>query len=171
MSCSMERRWLGVVSLALLFASCSDTPIQTPVDLEHAGTPIQRTIKFAHPQHSYAYGFAFRPAFVKSDHWDIRNYETESKKAWSEISPTVDITITDASGVVRMREVSRISHESGWTLTNGSSQDLPASVYKFIPFPRTAGERYQVRVSVVKGCNDAHLLTPKFFVEMPTASL
>lgn len=145
--------------------------MQIPVDLEHAGTPIVRAIKFAHPEQSYAYGFAFRPTFVKSDHWDLRSYETESKKAWREISPTVDITITDSSGVVRMREVSRISHESGWTLTNGSSQDLPASVYKFIPFPRTAGERYQVRVSVVEGCKNASRLTPRFFIERPTASL
>jgi hypothetical protein len=167
----MELRCLSVVSLALLFASCSDIPIQTPVDLDHAGTPIVRTIKFAHPKQSYTYGFAFRPTFVKSDHWDLQPYETESKKAWSEISPTVEITITDSSGAVRMREVSRISHESGWTLTNGSSQGLPASVYKFIPFPRTAGERYQVRVSVVEGCKDAHLLTPRFFIEEPTASL
>ncbi len=171
MSCSVEWRCLGVVSLALLFASCSDIPIQTPVDLEHTGTPIVRTIKFAHPEQSYTYGFAFRPTFVKSDHWDLQPYETESKKAWNEISPTVDITITDDSGAVCLREVSRISPESGWILTNGSSQDLPAAVYKFISFPRTAGERYQVRVSVVKGCKDAHLLTPRFFVEMPTASL
>jgi hypothetical protein len=156
----------------LLQRACFDVPIQTPIDLEHKGVPVLQTIKFRHPEQGYTYGIAFRPSFVDGPDWLLRaDSETEMKKAWAELSPTVDIAITDSSGVVRMREISRISSASGWTMTNGSQEHRPASVYKFIPFKAIAGERYQVRVFIVKGCIGSNALAPVFFIEMPTASL
>lgn len=157
--------------LFLLSRACFDVPIQTSVDLEHKGVPIFRAIKFRHPEQSYAYGFAFRPSFVSGDYWDMRDYEAETKIAWTELSPTVEVAIFDSSGVIRMREISRLGKESGWTITNGSHQDRPASVYKFISFKPVAGEHYQVRVSVVEGCAGSSALSPVFFIEMPTGSL
>jgi len=155
--------------LFLLSRACFDVPIRASIDLERKGVPIFQTIKFRHPEQTYAYGIAFRPSSVNGDRWDVRDYETETRKAWAELCPTVDITITDASGVRRMREASRISQEDGWTITNGSQDDRPASVYKFIPFKPKAGERYHVRVSVIKGCAGSNALSPVFFIEMPTA--
>jgi hypothetical protein len=156
----------------LLSRACFDIPIQTSIDLEHKGVPVLETIKFRHPEQGYAYGFAFRPSFVHGRYWLYRSsFEAERKKAWAELSPTVDIAITDSSGVVRMRDIGRISSEDGWTMTNGSNEERPASVYKFITFKPVAGERYQVRVYVAKGCLGSNSLSPVFFIEMPTASL
>lgn len=156
----------------LLSRACFDIPIQTSIDLEHKGVPVLQTIKFRHPEQGYAYGFAFRPSFVDGRYWLLRgNSEMEMKKAWAEISPTIDIAITDSSGVIRMRDISRISSGEGWMMTNGSNEDRPASVYKFIRFTPVAGERYQVRVYVAKGCPGSNSLSPVFFIEMPTASL
>jgi hypothetical protein len=56
-------------------------------------------------------------------------------------------------------------------MTNSSQEDRPASVYKSIPFKPVAGERYLVRLNVVKGCVGTNRLSPVFFIEMPTASL
>jgi hypothetical protein len=158
--------------LFLLSRACFDVPIETSVDLEHKGVPVLTTIEFRHPEQGYAYGFAFRPSFVKGPDWLYREgFEAEEKQAWTELSPTVDIAITDSSGVIRMRDISRISREAGWTITNGSHQDRPASVYKFLTFKPVAGERYQVRVYVIRGCVGSSALSPVFFIEMPTSGL
>jgi hypothetical protein len=169
-----------IVGVALFVASfflflqraCFDVPVQTPIDLEHKGVPVLQTLQFRHPEQGYAYGIAFRPSFVDGPDWLLRgDSETEMKKAWAELSPTIDIAITDSAGVVIMREISRISSASGWTMTNSSQEHRPASVYKFITFKVILGERYQVRVFVVKGCVGSNALEPVFFIEMPTASL
>jgi|GEM_PF-5666976 len=135
---------LVVAFLVLLQWAWFDVPIHMPIDLEHKGVPAGRD-------------------------WLVRNFEAEEKRAWAELSPTVDIAITDSFGAIRMREVSRLSGENGWTMTNGSEEDRPASVYKFITFTPVTGERYQIRVSVVKGCAGANALSPVFFIDLPTA--
>jgi hypothetical protein len=156
----------------LLQRTCFDVPIQTPIDLERKGVAVFDTIEFRHPEQGYAYGIAFRPSFVDGHDWLYRSgFEEEEKKAWAELAPTVDISITDSADVVKMREISRISSAAGWMMTNGSQEDRPASVYKFITFKAVPGERYQVRVFVIKGCVGSNALEPVFFIEMPTASL
>jgi hypothetical protein len=156
--------------LILLQRACFDIPIQTPIDLEDKGVQVLRTITFRHPEQGYAYGLAFTPSFVDGRDWRYRTgFEEDKKRAWAELSPTIDVAITDSSGVIRMREISRISSETGWTITNGSQEDRPASVYKFITFTPVVGERYQVRVYVVQDCAGSNALSPVFFIELPTA--
>src|SRR6476659_4030161 len=162
-------RLLGALALfaaggfLLLSRACFDIPIQTSIDLEHKGVPVLQTIKFRHPDQGYAYGFAFRPSFVDGRSWLYRSgFEAEEKKAWAELCPTVDVAILDSSGVTRMREISRLSDENGWTMTNSSQEDRPASVYKFLTFKPVPGEAYQLRVSGVEGCAGSNALSPVF---------
>jgi hypothetical protein len=158
--------------LIFLQGMCFDVPIHTAIDLEHKGVPVIETIEFKQRDRTYAYGFAFRPSFVKGRDWFYTtNSEAEEKKAWAELCPTVDVAIVDSSGVTRMREISRLSDEDGWTMTNSSQEDRPASVYKFLTFKPVPGEAYQLRVSVVEGCAGSNALSPVFFIDMPTASL
>jgi hypothetical protein len=153
----------------LLLAGCFDTPVKQSIDLERPGVVIDQVVTFKHADR-YFYGVMFRPTFVTGDHWHISKFESEEQRAWPELCPTIDVTIRDSQGVIKLQERSRIAKDSGWAMTNGSQDgEFPAEVSKLMPFTPNPRSNYRLSVTVVEPCSGANRLVPHFFIERPMA--
>ena len=152
----------------LILVACFDAPVKMPVDLETTGLALERRFEFRYADR-YSYGFAFRPTFV-ADSWHVADFTSQEGRAWAELCPSIDLIIRDSNGKVVLRDSSKISRESGWSMTNGSQDgESPAEVYKFIPFTPDPRQRYHLTLNITEPCSGANALAPRFFIERPMA--